>query len=591
MTLLQVRDLAVRLRGRTLVSDIDLDLASGESLALVGESGSGKSITARAILGILPPGLQTSGKITIDDVVVDGKPELASPLRGSVAAMLMQDPFTMLNPLRRIGPQLADSLPRGARKGEASRRDIAARLKEVDLDPAVAKKFPFQLSGGMRQRAALAASLMRNPKLFIADEPTTALDVTTQREVLRLISRLKQERGMGFLLITHDLRVAFSVCDAVVVFYAGRIVEAGSAEKIRASSEHPYTQALLAAEPPVTGRAFVLHALEGSVPRHDDVLNECAFAGRCRWASDACRSGSPELREIRPGHLSACLFAGDLSSRHFDFPQTGPGETIERSVSEPILRIEELSKTYHGASAPSVSAVSLEVGQGEAVGVVGSSGSGKTTLARCVVGLETPSKGKITLADSDVTSWMRLDRVRRRELRRVVQMVFQDPYSSLNPARTIGATLREVLGAMGQPSDAKHVNELLELVQLPTSYAARRPATLSGGERQRVAIARALAGRPGLLVCDEPVSALDVSVQAQILGLLNRLRAELDMSLLFIAHDLAVVRQVCDYVYVMRSGEVVESGPTAAILTAPHHDYTRALIASVPRDDRSWLDG
>jgi len=591
VTLLQVRHLAVRLRERTLVSDIDLDLASGESLALVGESGSGKSITARAILGILPPGLQASGKVMIDDILVDGKPELTRPLRGSVAAMLMQDPFTMLNPLRRIGPQLADSLPRAARRGEASRRDIAARLEEVGLEPAVAKRFPFQLSGGMRQRAALAASLMRNPKLFIADEPTTALDVTTQREVLRLIGRLKQERGMGFLLITHDLRVAFSVCDAVVVFYAGRIVEAGSAEKIRASSEHPYTQALLAAEPPVTGRAHVLHAVAGSVPRHDDVLNECAFAGRCQWATDACRSGSPVLREIRPGHFSACLLAGDLSARHVQFPQTGPSEAIERSVSQPVLRIEELSKTYRGTRTAAVSAVSLTVGQGEAVGVVGSSGSGKTTLARCVVGLESPSTGKITLVDSDVTSWTRLDAARRRELRRLVQMVFQDPYSSLNPARTIGATLREVLSAMGQPSDSKNVNDLLDLVQLPPSYALRRPTTLSGGERQRVAIARALAGRPSLLVCDEPVSALDVSVQAQILGLLNRLRAELDMSLLFIAHDLAVVRQVCDYVYVMQSGEVVESGLTAAILTDPRHGYTKALIASVPRDDRSWLDG
>lgn len=591
MTLLEVRDLSVTLRGRTLVSGVRFDVAPGESLAIVGESGSGKSITARALLGILPPELEAQGTVTIDGVAVNGRPELARPLRGTTVAMLMQDPFTMLNPLRRVNSQLADSLPRQMRKSEGGRNDVAGRLAEVGLDPVVGTRFPFQLSGGMRQRAGLAAALMRNPKLLIADEPTTALDVTTQREVLRLVDRLKRERGMGFLLITHDLRVAFSVCDTVVVLYAGRVVEAGSAAKIRESPQHPYTQALLAAEPPVGGRANTLQTLGGSVPRHDDVLNECGFAARCRFATPACRSASPTLRELRPGHWSACLFAGELLAQQQDILQDDSSGIVERLVSPPLLQVEELGKTYGGMTLPSVKGVNLEVRRGEAVGVVGGSGSGKTTLARCLVGLETPSQGKVTLAEKDVTSWTNLDRTSKRELRRVIQMVFQDPYSSLNPTRTIGATLREVLAAMDQPSGSTNVNQLLDLVQLPASYAGRRPTTLSGGERQRVAIARALAGAPRLLVCDEPVSALDVSVQAQILVLLNQLRVELDMSLLFIAHDLAVVRQVCDYVYVMQSGEVVEAGPTTMILSNPRHEYTKELIASVPRDDPSWLDG
>jgi peptide/nickel transport system ATP-binding protein len=281
MTLLQVRDLSVRLRGRTLVSGVDFELAPGGSLAIVGESGSGKSVTARALLGILPPELDARGEVTIDGVAVNGDPEAARPLRGTVATMLMQDPFTMLNPLRRVGTQLADSMPRATRRGESGRCDVADRLREVGLDSAVVTKYPFQLSGGMRQRVGLAAALMRDPKLLIADEPTTALDVTTQREVLRLIDRLKRERGMGFVLITHDLRVAFSVCDEVMVLYAGRVVETGSAMKIQESPEHPYTRALLAAEPPVDGRARTLQTLEGFVPRHDDVLNECGFAARC----------------------------------------------------------------------------------------------------------------------------------------------------------------------------------------------------------------------------------------------------------------------------------------------------------------------
>jgi peptide/nickel transport system ATP-binding protein len=591
MTLLQVRDLSVWLRTRTLVSGVNFEVAPGGSLAIVGESGSGKSVTARALLGILPPELRARGEVTIDGVAVNGDPEAARPLRGTVAAMLMQDPFTMLNPLRRVGTQLADSLPRAVRRSEKGRRDVAHRLREVGLDSAIAAKYPFQLSGGMRQRVGLAAALMRDPQLLIADEPTTALDVTTQREVLRLIDRLKHERGMGFVLITHDLRVAFSVCDEVMVLYAGQVVETGSAVKIQKSPEHPYTRALLAAEPPVEGRVRVLQTLEGFVPRHDDVLDECGFAARCSMVTPVCRSGSPPLLEIRPGHQSACLLGGRLPVVQPPPIVADPSESAMKRPPSLLLQVVELGMTYHGTTAPSIHDVSIVVGQGEAVGVVGGSGSGKTTLTRCIVGLETPSEGRITLGGTDVTSWRRLDRRDQRRLRRVVQMVFQDPYSSLNPARTVGASLREVLAAMDQTSNAASVNRLLDLVQLPASYASRRPASLSGGERQRVAIARALAGGPQLLVCDEPVSALDVSVQAQILVLLNRLREELGMSLLFIAHDLAVVRQVCEFVYVMQSGEVVESGSTAAILSRPQHEYTKQLIASVPRDDRTWLDG
>jgi peptide/nickel transport system ATP-binding protein len=593
MNVLSVRDLTVTVDspegGRTLLSGMTFDVGPGESVALVGESGSGKSLTARAILGLLPSGLHAAGEVAIGGHLVNGDPAATRPLLGGVASLLLQDPFTMLNPLRRVGPQLADSLPGGYRRSDANqRREVERRLGEVGLPVEVSRRYPYQLSGGMRQRIGLAAALARDPQLLIADEPTTALDVTTQREVLRLVRSIQRARGMGFVLITHDLRIAFSLSDRVLVMYAGHLVETGTARAVSQSSSHPYTRALLAAEPPVDRRVAVLASLPGSVPHHDDVIGRCPFADRCPLVANACLNGTPVLRDLTPAHASACLLTETLVVPAAQpAAATTDGET--RTSATALLAVHGLSKTFSGDSAAALDSVSIEVRQGESVGIVGESGSGKTTLARCVVGLATPSQGSITLDGTDVTSWNHLDRGRRRELRRVVQLVFQDPYSTLNPVRTVGATLREVLTALGQPADRADVERLLDLVGLPATYRLRRPAALSGGERQRVAIARALAGLPRLLVCDEPVSALDVSVQAQILELLSKLRAELGMSLLFITHDLAVVRQISDFVYVLQRGQCVESGPTSVVLSAPKHPYTQQLLASVPRDDPSWL--
>lgn len=525
--LLQVRDLSVTrvVDGKdvALLSGLDLSVAAGESVALVGESGSGKTLTARAVLGLLPPGLSAKGSITVDGVAVDGDPDRTEPLRGERVALLMQDPFTLLNPLRRVGPQLADALPQAVRRDKAAREaEIAHRLAEVGLTADVAARHPFQLSGGMRQRVGVAAALVRDPALLIADEPTTALDVTTQREVLRLIRQVQTDRGMGFVLITHDLRVAFSLCERVLVLQAGRVVETGQAQEVRENPRDAYTRALLEAEP----------SLDRPVP------------------PSPARPDAPVL-----------------------------------------LRTSELSKTYAGSTIPALNKISLTVHEGESVGLVGESGSGKTTLARCVVGLETPTGGTVDLAGQPFASWASLGRADRRRLRGVVQMVFQDPYSSLNPVRSIGSTLGETLHAFDKPADRRATEALLERVGLPAAYSRRQPAALSGGQRQRVAIARALAAQPRLLICDEAVSALDVSVQAQILDLLRELRADLGMALLFVTHDLAVVREITDTLYVMEGGRCVETGPTAQVMSTPQDAYTRQLLEAVPREDPAWLTG
>lgn len=394
------------------------------------------------------------------------------------------------------------------------------------------------------------------------------------------------------MLITHDLRVAFSLCDRVLVLYAGRLLETGAASAVREEPRHPYTAALLDAEPPVEARLESLPAPPGSVPAHDAVTDRCPFADRCPHVADVCLDGRLPLVEVAPGHASACVRVGELGSlRTARDGLVSVPDVPAAATTTPLLRVTGLIKRFPGGSAPALDDVDLVVAAGESVGLVGESGSGKTTLARCVVGLETPSAGSIELSGTTFSSWAQLAAPETARLRGVVQMVFQDPYSSLNPVRSVGATLADALHALGRPAGPAEVVELLELVGLSAAHARRRPAALSGGERQRVAIARALAPQPALLVCDESVSALDVSVQAQVLDLLGGLVRDLGMAMLFVTHDLAVVRQVTQRTYVLRSGRCVETGPTARVLDHPEHDYTRALLAAVPRDDPAWLEG
>ncbi|MCD0451661.1 ABC transporter ATP-binding protein [Actinocorallia sp. API 0066] len=564
--------------GRTLLSDVSFAVEAGRSLAIVGESGSGKSLTVRATLGLLPAGLVAQGDVTLAGRPVSRDPKALRALRGGTVSLLLQDPFTLLNPLRKVGKQIADGLARGKR----TPAEIARRLAEVGLSADVAERRPYELSGGMRQRVGLACALAGDPTILIADEPTTALDVTTQAEVLDLIRRVQRERGMAFVLITHDLRVAFSMSDDVLVLYAGRTAETGPAAAVRAAPRHPYTRALLAAEPPLDRRLTVIPSIPGTVPAHDAVLGRCGFADRCALAGDACRDGTPEPRPAGPGRTSACVRADVLAATAPAEPETAPEPEPAEGSGPALLEISGLIRTFRGAKRPALAGIDLRVGPGEAVGIVGESGSGKTTLARCVVGLERPDGGAITFDGTSYGDLRALPKGERARVLRGVQMVFQDPYSSLNPVRSVGAVLAEALRAAGRDGGKAEVAALLDLVGLRPDVAGRPPAGMSGGERQRVAIARAVAGRPRLLICDESVSALDVSVQAQILDLLADLRSSLSMALLFITHDLAVVRQITDRVYVLASGHCRESGPTAQILDSPTDPYTRALLASVP---------
>ncbi|GIH62530.1 ABC transporter ATP-binding protein [Microbispora siamensis] len=564
--MLHARDVRVTSAAGVLVTGIDLRLAPGETVAIVGESGSGKSMTARALTGLLPEGVHATGRLELSGQAYD----LAAArtpwqrIRGSQIALLLQDPFTSLSPGHRCGEQIGWALPRAGRAA-----GVARLLAEVGLPAEVAERYPFQLSGGMRQRVAIAAALAAGPGLLIADEPTTALDVTTQHEVLELVAGLQRARRTGLILITHDLRLARARADRIMVMYAGRLVEEGPAAEVMDRPAHPYTARLAACDPPVTHRLPALPTIPGSVPRPYAVSGACAFADRCDLAIEACRTAEPALAEVAHGHAAACVRPSDV--RQVVAPSAAAVPPVA-GPSSALLTVRGLTKRFPGSAGPALDGVDLEVAAGEAVAVVGESGSGKTTLARCVVGLERADGGSVEFGG-------------RATGPRRVQYVFQDPYSALNPGLTVGASLAEALRAAGRPRS--EVPGLLDLVGLPAAYARRRPRALSGGERQRVAIARALAPGAEVLVCDEPVSALDVSVQAQVLNLLSDLRRDLGLTLLFITHDLAVARQVADRVYVMHRGRVVETGPVGDVLGAPTHEYTQRLLASVPAATRA----
>jgi peptide/nickel transport system ATP-binding protein len=579
----------------TITTGTDLMLRPGETVGIVGESGSGKSLTARAVIRLLPEGVSADGSIRYRGRELMDLPEKRMrTLRGGDISLIFQDPFTMLNPLLRCGEHIEEMLTDaggGRLTRERVRAETVRRLAEVGIDdPLVAERYPFQLSGGMRQRVALAAALAKDPELLIADEPSTALDVTTQAEILELLRSVQQARGMGLILITHDLRVAFTTCDRVYVLYAGSVLEVGHAETLEREPLHPYTLGLLLSEPSAERKLGELAAIPGSVPAADDVAGRCPFVPRCRWAQDVCRAGDPPLVAVEADRLSACLRLPDIRAEMGELrdrvlstaAESAPVEGGWLAVVDGVVKTFEVGR---GRKVEALKGVSLTIGPGECVGLVGESGSGKTTLGRCFVGLETPTAGRIEIDSIDASDYGALSKDARTRVRHTVQMIFQDPYSTLNPRHTVGRTLTEALrqaGANARQAGTVAMTELLDRVGLPSSFARRKPEALSGGERQRVAIARALAVEPRLLICDEPVSALDVSVQAQILNLFRTLQAELHISYLFITHDLAVVRQVADRIYVLFKGEVVESGPADEILSQPKHWYTRQLMDSVP---------
>ena len=528
--LLTVRQLAISFaHPRPAVNDISLEVGRGEVVALVGESGSGKSMTARAVLGLLPPGARASGSIRFagEEILGIGEARLAD-LRGRHIAMVFQEPQTALNPVRTVGWQIREALRAHDRKEDKrrSRERAVELLGQVEMpDPEERLAYyPHQLSGGQKQRVVLALALANEPELLLADEPTTALDVTVQAEILALLRRIRDRTGTGILLITHNMGVVAQVADRVVVLQQGDVVEQGGTRGLFAQPRHPYTRQLLQSVLRLPDPRRGVHAL--------------------------------------------------------------PPVADEPAAGTPALRYQGVSVRYgssrRGRVFPAVDDVTLDVAPGEVLGLVGESGSGKTTLGRLAAGLVPLAGGRVEVEGEDLFA---ASSRRQREIRKNLAFVHQDPEASLDPRLSVGTSIREPLDihGVGTPAERRQrVLALLEAVRLPGDVVGRRPRALSGGQRQRVALARALVLRPRLLIADEPTSALDVSVQADVLALFRTLQQEMGFACVFISHDLAVVSTVADRVAVLRQGEVVEHGPVATVFGSPTHDYTRRLLAAVP---------
>ncbi len=588
VSLLQARNLTISFSGVAALNDISFALAPGRILGLVGESGAGKSMLARAIAHALPPGFSvTGGALTFAGAdLLSLPPRRRRALLGREIAFIPQEPMTALNPVRTIGSQVGEHLARLGVAGGARHARAVALLESVGLDeaPALLRRYPHQLSGGMCQRVLIALAFAGRPRLVVADEPTTALDVTLQARILRLLAALQAQSGTAVVFITHDLRLAARLCDEVLVLYAGRVAERGPGRLVLEAPLHPYTACLQRANPPLHGPRTVLPSLPDQPPGLGALagLAGCVFAPRCPVAQAECATRVPALREVASGHVAACPYP-----QRTVLIAAAAAPLPEPPVTEgpPVLAVDGLSRVFSqgwfgGPATHAVRGVSFQVRPGEFVGLVGESGSGKSTIARMIAGLERPSAGRIVLDGTDVTAGGAAARAQRR---RAVQMVFQDPQSALNPRRRVAEIVTQAMEAAGRPAAerAARAAALLAEVGLAAELGGRRPAALSGGQRQRVNIARALCVLPKLLVADEIVSGLDVSVQAQLLALLLRLRDELGFAMLFISHDLAVVRYLCARVLVMRRGEIVEAGATDAVFAAPAHAYTRELLGAV----------
>ncbi len=489
---LDVRSLRVERRrpGRTdtIVSSVSLTLGPGETIGIVGESGSGKSMTAKAITGLLPPTVYAQGEVLYGGRnLLDLRERESRAVRGREIGLVLQDPFTMLNPVMRCGTILSESLlgHHWFRRSDES-AEAVRRLAEVGInDAAVVERYPFQLSGGMRQRVAIAAALCRDPQVLIADEPSTALDVATQKEILALIKRIQQARGMGLVLITHDLRVAFAMCQRIYVLYAGSLVEVAPSVDLEAEPLHPYSHGLLVSEPPDDRRVDELVAIPGSVPAPDDVAHSCPFEPRCQWAAPVCRQGPPALVEVQPGRLSACVRLNEIrlemgGVREQARKEAPPQAPVRRA--DALIQVRDARKVFQDGNrrVDALGGVSIDVGANESVGIVGESGSGKTTLARVLVGLERLTSGEVTIDGISTSNWANISQKDLRKLRGTVQIVFQDPYSSLNPMRSVEWTLREAIKTHDPQAKnlGAQVADLLGSVGLPASYAQRKPVAL-----------------------------------------------------------------------------------------------------------------
>ena len=610
--LLQIKDLHTDIEIRNGVvralSGVDLHVNPGETLGIVGESGSGKTMTALSLMGLLPQG----GKVSSGSIILEGQDLTKMPLhlkrkmRGTKVGMIFQDPLTSLNPTMKIGLQVCEPL---RVHEKLSKREALARaveiLKRVGMPrpEIVINNYPHQLSGGMRQRVMIAMALVCEPRILIADEPTTALDVTTQMQILDLIDELRDEYKMGVILITHDLGVVAGHTDRVAVMYAGRIVETAPTKTLFTEPKHRYTSSLMAALPErALAAGTKLFSIPGAPPSLTNLPVGCRFAARCLWATDECRAGYPDLsgddthtfscfHPVQEGDESPAVLQAMMDSGKAEEAVDATPEISD----EVLLDVKEASRVYESSGSgffkrdkgvvSAVDRVSITVNKGETYGLVGESGCGKSTVGRLIAGLERPSGGAIELDGRDLATLKGRDAVR---IHRDVQMMFQDSYAAMDPRMRIDQILAEPMSIQKTGNArqiAERIMEILEQVGLTEEVLDRYPHEFSGGQLQRLGFARSLTLAPDLIVADEPVSALDVSVQAQVLNLMKDLQQELGLSYLFISHDLAVVQYMADRIGVMYLGRIVEEGPAHEVVKNPKHPYTKALIDSIPVPD------
>ena len=612
--LLDIRDLHTDIEIRSGVvhalSGVDLHVNPGETLGIVGESGSGKTMTALSLMGLLPQG----GSVSSGQIILDGQDltKLAlkekRKLRGTKVGMIFQDPLTSLNPTMKIGLQVCEPLRVHEKlsKKEALERAVEI-LKRVGMPrpEVVINNYPHQLSGGMRQRVMIAMALICKPRILIADEPTTALDVTTQMQILDLIDELRDEYQMGVILITHDLGVVAGHTDRVAVMYAGRIVETAPTKTLFTEPKHRYTSSLMAALPErALAAGTKLFSIPGAPPSLTNLPVGCRFAARCLWTTNECRAGYPDLSGDDT-HTFSCFHPvqeGDESpaalQAKLDTQKNGDEAGAQQAPlvsSKVLLDVKEASREYESAGSgffkrdkgvvSAVDRVSITVKKGETYGLVGESGCGKSTMGRLIAGLERPSGGAIELDGRDLATLKGRDAV---TIHRDVQMMFQDSYAAMDPRMRIDQILAEPMSIQKTGNArqvAERIMEIIEQVGLTEEILDRYPHEFSGGQLQRIGFARSLTLAPDLIVADEPVSALDVSVQAQVLNLMKDLQAELGLSYLFISHDLAVVQYMADRIGVMYLGRIVEEGPAKEVVENPKHPYTKALIDSIPVPD------
>lgn len=609
--ILEVEGLTVRRSdGAALLEDVSLTVNAGEILGLVGESSAGKSMIGNAVAGLLPAGVvRTGGRIALEGREIQNlRPEEIRRIRGPEIGMILQDPLGSLNPLLTVGEHFRETFAaHGVRLTQPElRARSAALLREAGL-PVPEKRlgqYPHELSGGLRQRVVIALAVALDPILLVADEPTTALDVSVQAQITALLRRLAKERGCAVLLITHDMGVIAETTDRTAVLYSGRVVEEGDTESLMKTPQHPYTKGLMGSIPDTESSSLWLEQIDGVMPDPAKRPSGCPFHPRCRAAQKRCETERPELADCG-GSSAACWLAADNgrsvpdSVVRFHPPLKRSWKTLEAGRLEAlgtapeILRVEDVRKIFTLRRAGlierlaggrddvtvAVDGVTLSVRWGETVALVGESGCGKSTFARIAAGLLAPDGGKVTVNGKDVKVLGAGH----------VNMIFQDPYASLNPRMSVAAIWEEPLKSlrpeMGASERRAKLRELARLVGLPEEALEKYPHEFSGGQRQRISIARAVAAGPDLLICDEPTSALDVSVQAQVLNLLKTLQLERGLSMLFISHNLGVVRHIADTVGVMYRGQIVEWAPKEALFEDPLHPYTRMLLDSVPRID------